>query len=263
MEIRVAMEIREPVALPRAIRQKVQHQPQPQHALPPAVQIFVQTKEGKTTVGINGSMTVAALKAFLQDEEGFPHDQQILVFDDTQLEDFRPMCAYGIKDRSTVRLVLRGGGPIPLHVMTADWGRITLNVEASSTIGAVAAKIREVAGFAAGRALTCAGQQLKQNRTLSDYNIQQETTLCESLRGDIKIFIDPGPSDGVETTITLDVVASSTFAQIKAQIQKATGLPQDKQRLSVYGTFFELPLADWEELGEYSILSGASLHVRT
>ena len=101
-----------------------------------------------------------------------------------------------------------------------------------------------------------AGEQLHDDRTLSEYNIRHESTLYLVLYNNvIQIYVKTMTGK----TITLDVEESGTIENIKATIENKEGIPSDAQRLSFNGQ----QLKSERTLSFYKIRAESIVHVVT
>ncbi|XBI68790.1 hypothetical protein VPH35_047943 [Triticum aestivum] len=135
--------------------------------------------------------TIDRVKAKIYALQGFPIDQQCLIFAGRRLENGnRTLADHNICKESTILLVLHPciprGDMIQIFVKVLTGKTITLEVGSLDTIDSVKVKIyeRNYAPFPKEQRLIFAARQLESG-TLADYKVHEECTLhlCLRLRG--------------------------------------------------------------------------------
>jgi ubiquitin C len=141
---------------------------------------------------------------------------------------------------------------------------VWLQVELSDPIDIVKGKIHKhpKLGFHPDmQGLIFGETRLENRRTLSDYKVQQGSTLYLALhlRGVMQIFVTMLTSQNrAGKTFTVDVLAADTIKEVKETIQDAQGIHPDEQVLISYGR----PLEDGRRtLFDYNVQRESTLHL--
>ncbi|KAJ1287495.1 hypothetical protein BS78_02G014100 [Paspalum vaginatum] len=151
------------------------------------MQIHVaEMRTGRTlSLSVDRFDTIDTVKGMIQDMEGFPKDQQCLIFERKQLEDNnRTLADHRILRDSTLLLALRSfpRGAMRISVKTLIGKIFTLYVESSHTIDDVKVMLYLKDGTSPiQQRLIYNGRQLEDGHTLADYNIQNDSAIVRVL----------------------------------------------------------------------------------
>ena len=233
------------------------------HHRPRQTAIFVKTMTGKTmiTLSVFPNDSILNVKDKIMDEVGIPVDQQRLTFDDEILEDDCSLHDYIILKDSTLQLIpITCGSYMQIHVETLTGSlkrHFTLEVVPEDTIENVKKKILEEDGIPVEcQHIICADKELKDWRTLKDYNVQRQSTLVliQDRLGDMPIVIKMLTGEA----ITLNVKSGTFIKNIKVEIQKRKGISIHKQRLHFGGQ----EVKDESMLRDHNIGKESTLYLR-
>jgi len=250
------------------------------------MQLFVKTLTGQTlNLLAEPSTTVGTLKASIHGKERTGSDQERLIFAGETLEDHHTLSHYNILSECSldVGLRLRGGGAetryeiktktfvttvagpstsaardeMHVFVRNADGKTIPVDVSPNDTVLQLKYKVQEADGIPmAEQRLIFSGQQLRDERLVAEYDIQESSNIILVLQAvasnrEVQVFVKS--SDG--KTISVTVKPGETVQQFKARLQDTEGVQTDNRRLVFRGQ----QLQDWRLISDYNFQKDSKL----
>jgi ubiquitin C len=200
------------------------------------MRVFVVSLTDKTiTLEVNPSDTIKSVKETIQSKVGIISDQQCLIHAGILLDDKRTIADYSIIHESKIHLVLNLRGGMLVHVKTLTRIWTTIFVVSSMTVKDFKNNIYDRLGIPPVQQRFFFGSRaLENDRTLADYNIQNESTLhlFERPPDIMQIFVKTSK----DKLIILEVKSSDTIGIIKAKIQHVEGISPDQQYIWFNGS---------------------------
>ena len=224
-----------------------------------SIQILVKTNSGSTIrLTVETCYSIENVKAVIHSKTGTRPEQQRLLFDGKALKDECTLSDYNVHNNSTLDL-------FPTHLMvifvkTATGVAVPLEVTPSDSIWTVKAKmLRKMnmpTSFVTQKYLFFGTKTLHDERTLSDYDIQDESTLhfrMNWLGSCMQVFV----KDCNGRVITLEAKPIDTVDEMKEQIEFILGIPPQNQRLIFAGR----QLDDGHTISEYNVQEEATIYL--
>ena len=196
--------------------------------------VKVMCEETRITLTVVPNDSIANLKSMIKAKNGFPVDEQRIVYNGRNLEDDQTVSDYNIQDKSTLNLVLPvRDNRMEVTILKETMGPVpTLAVRPNDSILDVKRKIQDMTGVPFHKQiLIFAGEELQNIFTISRYNIQNKSFI-DLVEAITVYFAIPLRS---QERMKLELNPFDTIGSVKAKIHAKTGIPLHQQVLKFIG----------------------------
>lgn len=202
------------------------------------IDISVIMVSGKTiALQVKNLDTIQHVKDEIQDLEGIPREEQVLIYEGQQLKNTRTIYECNVKDKSIVDLLRVK--PLKLLVKQGNGQNCIVEARPQDTVTDVKLLVQEEISIPHDQiTLVGGGKKMEDGRTLRECGIETDATLFIVLRlkGCGQFFVES--SNGERFRID-GACPDKTIQTVKASIQDKTGIPAAEQELSFDGQQLE------------------------
>lgn len=142
------------------------------------MQVFIKTLTNDFVIEVEENDTVERLKTRILEKHGIPPERQRLIFSGRELDNLKHLVDYRIHNNSFLHLAVRLCGGVQIFVKPLSGERVDINAELLDTGKLVKIKVHDSMGIPPEhQKLIFAGNLLDDDKTLSDQNVQKDSTV--------------------------------------------------------------------------------------
>ena len=217
------------------------------------IPVTVNTSSGKRIqIMVDPTDTVSEIKKQLEKESGIPVGKQKLSMNGKELSSPNQSAdKCGIKPGAVLDLEPK---PINITVRTPSGKIHKIQTKPDAKISDIKARVEKETGLKAPQQLLkFLGQEIPNGRTLESAGVKDGSELTVDIH---KVPVTVHSSNGKKIQIMVD--PTDSISQIKQQLENESGIPHNKQKLSMNGK--ELSNAN-QSAGDYGIKAGSVLQL--